>query len=342
MKPLATVAAAALLFACESPRTECDPDADTCRLTRTFPPQQLQAGEEVSDLCMSWTLNNETELWVNRVESRNGGLVHHSNWFFVPDFRYDVPDGAWDCAEEDFDELANALLGGVLHAQSTQARTELQQFRDGAAIRVPPFSRVVANVHMLNASDQAASTSLAIDVDTIPPAGVTARLVPFELMYLDLDLSAEARSEFRVDCDVTDDYRAQVGTDFDARIHWMMPHYHALGDMYDVRILGGERDGESVFASQGDTYGEALGRTFEPPIDLGAAGARGLSFTCGFDNPRPERVGWGIGDQEMCILFGFAESSVEFRGTVEHTEAVDPGPPAEHTGPCEVIALRRE
>ena len=334
--------AALALCACAAEDDRCAPDAEACSLAHEFPPLTLGPGAEDDGICVSWTLENDTDLWVNTVESHNDGFVHHSNWFYVPDFRYDVPDGVWRCSEHDFNELANAVLGGVLHAQSTQARTELQAFAPGAAIRVPAHSRVVASVHLLNATDRDVATELRLRLDAIRPAEVTAELQPFELVYLDLALPPGEKSAFRADCDVAAPYQQQLESPFDARIHHLMPHYHALGDMFDVRVLGGSRDGESLYSSEGDTYGEPLGRSFDPPIDLAAAGARGLSFTCGFDNPTAEVVGWGVGDQEMCILFGFAESRARYRGTVQATERVEPGPRVEHAGACDVIVQTTE
>ncbi|MGB1700497.1 MAG: hypothetical protein ACPHRO_11120, partial [Nannocystaceae bacterium] len=52
--------------------------------------------------------------------------------------------------------------------------------------------------------------------------------------------------------------------------------------------------------------GEANGRTFDPPLDL--SDINGFSFTCGYDNWRDVNIGWGIGDQEMCVMLGLAES----------------------------------
>jgi len=54
--------------------------------------------------------------------------------------------------------------------------------------------------------------------------------------------------------------------------------------------------------------GQPDGKTFDPPIDVAAAGASGLSLTCAFDNPRDVAVCWGIGDQEMCVMLGFKKS----------------------------------
>src|SRR5262245_47569118 len=69
-------------------------DADTCvpipgeATHHDFDVYRLDPAEEIDGLCMSWTLGNETELWVNAVELETNGGYHHSNWLFAPDDQY--------------------------------------------------------------------------------------------------------------------------------------------------------------------------------------------------------------------------------------------------------------
>src|SRR5688572_24341769 len=62
-------------------------------LSHDFPTQTLEPGFEQSGLCQSWTLDNPEELWVNQVVVTNDGGYHHSNWFWVPDDQFTMPDG---------------------------------------------------------------------------------------------------------------------------------------------------------------------------------------------------------------------------------------------------------
>ena len=124
-------------------------------LSHAFPDQSVGAGEEISVLCRSWTLNNESELWVTAVELEQDELSHHSNWTFVPDTSFAGEDGIWPCAERGYDQLTAALTGGVLYAQSTQASHEVQAFAEGAAIRLPPHVRIISDIHILNTTTAA-------------------------------------------------------------------------------------------------------------------------------------------------------------------------------------------
>src|SRR5688572_24571049 len=80
----------------EGPRCEsCAPGtyaskAGTCDaiggtpIAHDFADFSVKAGEEIENLCQSWTLNNPTELWVNGVELSQDVVSHHSNWTWVP------------------------------------------------------------------------------------------------------------------------------------------------------------------------------------------------------------------------------------------------------------------
>jgi hypothetical protein len=118
----------------------------------------------------------------------------------------------------------------------------------------------------------------------------------------------------------------------------VLPHYHYLGNHFRVSVIGGPRDGEVIHGL--DTFNaEANGKALDPPLDL--TGARGLRFTCGYGNPRDESVGWGIGDQEMCVMLGFADSAVLMDASMvdgNQVLGVEEGI-VKNTGPCTGIGL---
>ena len=64
-------------------------------------------------------------------------------------------------------------------------------------------------------------------------------------------------------------------------------------------------------------------------------------MTCGYRNPRDDSVGYGIGDQEMCVMLGFAESGYLFDGFVTTTDEVIMGEDgiARGEGPCTVVGI---
>ncbi len=332
------VLSAPAIVACGSSESTCAEKA--CSFDHDFGRQTIQAGEEVDGRCQSWTLGNDTELWVNTVVFENDGAYHHSNWFFVPEGTYDVPDGAWDCGDEGFQELVAAALGGVLFAQSTQATDETQQFGPGVAVRIPPRSVVVGSTHLLNAGDSPLDTGLRMHIQAIDPAELTVKLAPFRMSYFDLHLPPMSTSKFSMTCaQLKSEHEMVMGEPFAFKLHYVLPHYHALGSSFFVALAGGQRDGE-VLHEIGAFDSEAHGKTFFPPVDVSGSGATGFSFGCGFDNPRDVEVGWGIGDQEMCVMLGFAETSMAFDASVDlgMVTGMD-GSIVLNSGECDVVGI---
>lgn len=294
----------------------CEPLAGEAT-SHDFAEFTTQPGEEVLGLCQSWTLGNEAELWVNTVELEQDEMSHHSNWTFVPDTKFEGPDGVWDCDERDYDQLSAALVGGVLYAQSTQASREVQKFPNGAAVRIPPHSRIIGDVHLLNVGDEPVTGRVSLTLYSIPKEEVEVGLAPFHMTYDGLDIPPLATSRFHGTCELADKVEATTGEPLSMKLYYGLPHTHKLGTRFFLQAVGGPRDGEYLL----DVYGfngEARGRYYDPPVDLTGIGS--LRFGCEFENPRSERVGWGFGDQEMCEMLGFIESPVAFESRVEEAE----------------------
>ena len=90
-------------------------------------------------------------------------------------------------------------------------------------------------------------------------------------------------------------------------------------------------------------YGENFGIAIDPPLDLAAAGATGLRYTCGFDNPTSDVVRWGIGDQEMCVIALQADTDMGWQGDVGRGNGsmvgVEPDGEILHEGPCSMFGV---
>ncbi len=332
----------ALSAACDGGEASvCDPTQQACVFGRTVSTVEVGPGVEDEDMCQSWTLDNDTELWVTAIEQSNGGAYHHANWFFVPDDTFELPDGPWRCSAEGFDELTAAILGGYLFALSTQSPFERQEIPAGGAIRIPPRSRLIGASHLLNPTDQKVLTDMHVEIATVPPADVAASLAPGRIEYHDLQLDPRARSSFSTSCDVDAQYRETIGVPWKYTLYYALTHYHALGVYAQLEIVGGPRDGEVVFRHDG--YGENFGIAIDPPLDLAAAGATGLRYTCGFDNPRDDAVQWGIGDQEMCVIALQAHTDMGWQGDVARGKGAQTGvaPDGEvrYEGPCSIFGV---
>jgi hypothetical protein len=315
--------------------TESTPE-DRATIVHSFGVVELAPLEE-TEPCVQWTLDNEAALYVQTVRLTNDGASHHSNWFVVPENAFPGEDGYFDCDARGFTELGAAVEGTVLFAQSTQSRIDEQRLPEGVVVKIPPRHKVVAGGHFLNLSDSPYSTELRMAFDLIHPKDVEVVTAPFRLTYTDLDIPANREAWFTGNCSLAGTYEGQAGKPLDLKLYYVTPHYHYLGNYFDLTLAGGPRDGESVFRFDGFNAG-SNGQSFDPPIDL--TGADGFRFTCGYDNWRNESVGWGIGDQEMCVMLGLADSAVLMDGTVVTGSIVgEEGDIVLNEGNCQVIGL---
>ncbi|MEM9190529.1 MAG: hypothetical protein AAGF12_15195 [Myxococcota bacterium] len=292
-------------------------------LTHRFSPVPIESGEEISGLCQSWDMGNETELFVRSVRSRNDGAWHHSNWLWAPQSMFAGEGDTWRCRDRGWDEVVAGFAGDVFFAQSTQAIEEAQVFAPGTAIRIPPNSSVVGGVHLLNATPNAMNTAIEFEVDTVPESEVDTVLVGTSFTITNLAIPPRTESRFSMTCDIGEVYQRTYGKLPDFKIYYVLPHYHTLGTFFRLDLVGGSRDGDVIF-EQESLIGEPLGETLAVPVDV--TGSEQLRFTCGYDNPRNETVRFGIGDQEMCVFLAFTDAPARWVAdstSVEYVADVD-------------------
>lgn len=284
-------------------------------ITHYFGQIPLLPGEDNAARCVSWTLDNQAPLYIQRVILANEGSFHHSNWLIVPEGEYAGPDGVWPCADRGFEEIAASSKNttSVLFAQSTQSYAEEQELAPGAVIKIPAHYKIVATIHTLNLAPVAGDSGLWLSLELLHPSEVNAVVTPLSMKYEDLKIPPQARSRFTGNCDLSIPYGLIKFQPLALRLHYILPHYHYLGEYFDVQVIGGLLDGQSVFTSEG-FHADHAGITFDPPIDL--PGATGLRFSCGYDNYTDQEVGWGNGDGEMCVLLAMVESDAVMGATV--------------------------
>lgn len=316
-------AAMVLAPACGGGEGSPDPDEPRRFEFGTF---TLDPAEEDATLCVSVELHNPEPLFINAVTLEAAAGFHHSNWFYVQHESFRGPDGIWPCAERSFSEPVAALFGGVLFAQSTQTATETQQFPPGAVIPIPPESKIVAGLHLLNASDATITVPLAITIDPIPREEVTVQLRPLGMEDQALVLAPHARTDVGSTCDIGAMHQERFSRPPDFHIYYVLPHYHALGLGLRLEALDEGETTPRVIFDADQQIGTALGGPIDPPFAM--TGSTKLRMTCKYENPRDATVGFGIGDQEMCVLLGFTDSQHQWGGLYNS----DPGTPIEDGG----------
>ncbi|HEX7701169.1 MAG TPA: hypothetical protein VF403_10615, partial [Kofleriaceae bacterium] len=235
----------------------------------------------------------------------------HSNWFWIPNNSGTFgafPEGTFSCAAGDgmghpFDQQVATLFGGVLFAQSTQATQDTQTFPTGAAIRIAPNARIIADIHLLNASDQTLSVPLSLTLDPIPEKEVTTLMAGFAMENLGIALPPNATSKFTVECDLSTN-KGQLPTDFS--FFHALAHYHKQGIGLTWEAVRDDGSGTDMIWTTENQIGDELGSILDPPFTM--TGHSKLRLSCSYDNPTNSTITWGNGNGEMCIAFGYTNS----------------------------------
>lgn len=311
------------------------PDAPEVQ-TFTFGPLTVAPGQELTTHCASTTLHNDAPIYVRAVDLSTVPGVHHSNWFWVPEHIFAGPDGIWPCAERGFSEaVAGGQHGGVLFAQSTQATRELQDLADGAVIEIPARARIVGGLHLMNASDEPAHVELALTIHPVARDSVETIVAGLAFENHAIELPPQTRSRFTVECDLGAHHRAVLGRPIDFKFYYVLAHYHELGIALTFEAIRDADGGIETIWSTASQIGDTLGAKLDPPYDM--TGRSKVRLSCTYDNPRAEAVGWGGGDQEMCIVFAFTGSEYTWSGGVlaggDRGQPVQRGDLVEFTAP---------
>jgi hypothetical protein len=290
-----------------------EPEQLEGEITYDFGPFTIAPNQEVNDSCIQITLHNETYVNVNVVELTTGPGFHHSNWFFVPDRDFAGPDGTFVCDDRGFDQALAAIKGGVFFAQSTQSPHEIQSFPPGVAVRIPPKHKLVAQIHLLNASDNPLQLSPNVKATYLKDKDVVTRLAGLSFQNAALALPPNMNSRFSVECDLTEAHVRAFGRNPDFKIYYALAHYHELGTGLSVEAVKTTGEKTTIYNTRA-SVGDSLGGRIDPVFDL--TGYAKVRLTCDFYNPRAQVVGWGVGDQEMCVFLAFTDSTYHFGGGV--------------------------
>lgn len=297
----------------------------------------IPAGGEEQSLCRSWTLSNSEAVYIKDISLTSDRGFHHGNWFYVKETDFPGPDGLWPCAERNFDTVSGTLSGGIFFGQSTQSPSDETHFAEGAAIAIPPNSKIIADVHTLNASDQSITPTMTATMSQTAAANVKHALRILGIAYQDLEIAPHSASEFTTSCDIGSFYQSNTGHAPDFQLYSALPHYHGMGRLARAVLRGGDADGMIVFETE-KTSGEPWGRSYEQPIPI--AGATALEITCGFENTTDRVVRWGFGDGEMCLLGFMTDSPFRMAGTAIVNEKLgNQGGVHKNRGDCIFLGL---
>jgi hypothetical protein len=227
-----------------------------------------------------------------------------------------------------------------LFAQSTQNAHEVQQFPAGAALKIPPHSKIVAQLHLLNGGDDPVHLAPTIAITPVPVAEVTTLLAGVSFEDQALAIPPHAKSRFTIECDLAPKYDDLLHEAPNFHLYHALAHYHVLGSGLELEAVKPDGTSAMIFTTAGHV-GDALGKAIDPPFDM--TGYTKLRISCDYNSSRDTVVGWGNGDAEMCVFLAFSDSPYHWAGG-ELNEETPTGPTmdgdvANYTSPCNVYAI---
>ena len=290
----------------------CGTDDPTATQVFKFGPFSVAPGEEDTAKCVQITLNNDDYLYVNKVELTTGPGFHHSNWLFVPEHVFPGPDGTFTCDDRAVNQATAAILGGVFFAQSTQSEHEVQAFPDGTAIEVPPNSKLVATIHLLNTGEEPLELKPHIDVTPILQADVVTKLTSVVFEFHPIGIPAQKQSRVSVECDISARHQEIYGRAPDFNVYYALAHYHKWGTRLAMDAVRADGTSESIYSTT-TSVGDALGGMLEPTFSM--TGFSKLRLTCDYLNNTDNTIYYeNSGNGEMCVFLGFSDSTYIWSG----------------------------
>jgi hypothetical protein len=258
-----------------------------------LPEETLQPGEEITP-CYVFPLELAgPSRFVNAAVLSTEPGLHHGNITTRPK----SGDGVRPCDEQTLDSnegLDIASGGSVLFGSSTQLTgEEWRRFPSDMAYRIKDGYEIIARMHYLNTTPAVITVSPRYEWFTIPEAEVKRELGPIFWAISGWEIPPKTEFTVAADCQF---YKPM-------QIVEAMPHMHKLGVHFGANIVGGPNDGEVFLDEKGYDPDGAI-RLFEPPVDL--EGSDGVHFSCTWNNTFDKTIVEGIGDNEMCMLFGYA------------------------------------
>ena len=260
----------------------------------TLPETSLAAGQELEP-CWIFPLEpTGPSRVVGGAVLRTPPGMHHGNITSRPK----TGEGIRPCPAGDGDSGLDIINGGmVLFASSTQVTgDEWYRFPDGHGYRVSEGHEIVARMHYLNPGDQPIAVAPTYEWFTVDEAKLVHELGPFAWTYQKFEIAPRAELTVTADCTFPNNHPMHIVT--------ALPHMHELGRALDATYTGGRFDGQKFLDSPGYDPEQGVLVQYEPAVDL--SDATGIRFSCTWQNTHDKKIVEGIGDNEMCIVFGYA------------------------------------
>jgi hypothetical protein len=148
------------------------------------------------------------------------------------------------------------------------------------------------NVHYYNTTKNTRYGEMVLNMFTKPKAEVQKIVKPLELYNNDIKIPAKSRKT------ETKDFIFEKDTD----IISLTSHAHSRMERFEIQIVGGPRNGETVFVETDYSHPSVV--NLVKPIELKKG--EGLRSIVTFNNTTNRAISFGLTtDDEMDIIFGY-------------------------------------
>ena len=186
-----------------------------------------------------------------------------------------------------FSQMQNHIyLGGGTDVNTTYT------FPAGVALKIPPATPLDLNAHYFNKQTTNFLGENYINMYTVAQANVVKEAQ--SINFANYNFSIPANSRKTITTDFTFPKAVTVIT--------LTSHFHKTGDKFQIKILGGTRNGEIVY--ENTDWEHPLVLNLAIPIQLKAG--EGLTSVVTYNNTTAKTLNFGLtSEDEMNIIFGY-------------------------------------
>lgn len=186
-----------------------------------------------------------------------------------------------------FAQMQNHIfLGGGTDVNTTYT------FPEGVALKVPPATALDLNAHYFNTQNSNLIGENYINMYTVSQANVVKEAQSINFANYNFSIPANSRKT------ITTDYKFNK----EVTVITLTSHFHKLGEKFQIKILGGTRNGEVVYENTDWEHPVVI--NLAKPIQLKAG--EGLTSVVTYNNTTNKMVNFGLtSEDEMNIIFGY-------------------------------------
>lgn len=243
-------------------------------------------------------VGNATPFFVNRIKMKMRPNSHH---FLVNTFTEDIPGDVLPEVDviRDLRHSSGSLIQGtitqmeyLLPVFGSQTPELDYEFPPGVALLMPAHHKLDVNLHYVNKGNVSIAGECAINLYKADSSAVLHKAVSLFLNFDNIQLPPGERTVIMKTFVLKESMN----------IFMLTSHTHKYGEIFQIRIEGGARDGEIIYTSMNWSHPEI--KTYDSPITI--LPGEGLTMIVTYNNTSDHAVRAGFtSEDEMAIIYGY-------------------------------------